>query len=135
MKKEIDKLAWLYIRDGKLLCARSKNKELFYIPGGKREDGESDEQALVREIKEEISVTLIPSTIRYAKTFYAQADGKDNKTTVKLTCYYADFEGELCPDAEIEEIDFIAYHNKHLCSVGSIKVMDWLESQKLINTL
>ena len=32
MKKEIDKLAWLYIRDGKLLTVRSKSKELFYIP-------------------------------------------------------------------------------------------------------
>lgn len=132
MKKEIDKLAWLYICDGKLLCARSKDKELFYIPGGKREEGESDEQALTREIKEEISVNLLPNTIKYAATFTAQADGKNNDTTVKLTCYYADFDGELCPDAEIEVIDFIAYQNKHSCSLGSIKVIDWLKSEKLI---
>ncbi|PKI17993.1 NUDIX hydrolase [Colwellia sp. 12G3] len=132
MKKEIDKLAWLYIQDGKLLSARSKNKHLFYIPGGKREIGESDEQALVREIKEEISVTLIPSTIKYAATFKAQADGKNNDTIVKLTCYYADFHGTLSPDAEIEEIDFISYKDKHLCSLGSIQAMDWLKINRLI---
>ena len=132
MEKEIDKLAWLYIREGKLLSARSKNKELFYIPGGKREKGESDEQALVREIKEEISVDLIPNSIIYAETFKAQADGKNNETIVKLTCYFADFKGELSPDAEIEQIDFIGYQNKSLCSLGSIKVMDWLKSQNLI---
>ena len=132
MKKEIDKLAWLYIRDGKLLCARSKNKSLFYIPGGKREDGESDEQALVREIEEEVSVKLILSTIKYAATFKAQADGKNSETIVKLTCYYADFQGSLCPDAEIEEIDFIGYQNKGLCSLGAIQAMDWLESKKLM---
>jgi len=133
VKKEIDKLAWLYIRDGKLLSARSKGKELFYIPGGKREEGESDEQALVREIKEEISVNLNIKTIKYAETFRAKADGKGNDVTVKLTCYYADFEGDLLPDAEIEEIDFIGYQDKHLCSLGSIKAMDWLKEKGLIN--
>ena len=132
MKKEIDKLAWLFIQDGKLLSARSKNKELFYIPGGKREAGESDEQALIREIKEEISVDLIPNSIKYAETFKAQADGKNDETIVKLTCYFAEFNGELSPDAEIEEIDFISYQNKSLCSVGSIKVMDWLKNQNLL---
>ncbi|HEY7866220.1 MAG TPA: NUDIX domain-containing protein [Psychromonas sp.] len=132
MKKEIDKLAWLYIRDGKLLSARSKNKKLFYIPGGKREDGESDQQALIREIQEEISVKLIPASIKYAQTFKAPADGKSSETIVKLSCYFADFQGDLAPDAEIEEIDFISYQNKSLCSLASIKVMDWLESQNLI---
>jgi ADP-ribose pyrophosphatase YjhB (NUDIX family) len=133
VKKEIDKLAWLYIQDGKLLSARSKNKELFYIPGGKRETGETDEQALVREIKEEVSVQLIPNTIKYAQTFIAKADGKCSDITVKLTCYYADFEGELSPDAEIEEIGFIRYQEKHLCSLGAIEAMNWLKKEGLIN--
>ncbi|PKH04039.1 NUDIX hydrolase [Psychromonas sp. MB-3u-54] len=132
MKKEIDKLAWLYIHDGKLLCARSKNKALFYIPGGKREQGESDQQALIREVQEEISVKLIPASIKYAGIFKAPADGKDSDTIVKLSCYFADFQGELSPDAEIQEIAFISYNNKSLCSLASIKVMDWLKSQNLI---
>lgn len=133
MSKEIDKLAWLYIENGKLLCARSINKTLFYLPGGKREIGESDEQALIREIREEISVDLIPSSIKYAQTIHAKADGKSSDTIVKLTCYFADFNGELSPDAEIAEIDFIDYENKARCSLGSIKVMEWLKSQNLLN--
>ncbi|WP_232784903.1 NUDIX hydrolase [Psychromonas sp. MB-3u-54] len=106
------------------MSARSKNKELFYIPGGKREEGKSDEQALVREIKEKILVDLVTNSIRYAETFRAQPDGKNSETIVKLTCYFTDFQGKLLPDAEIEEIDFIGYQNKSLCSLGSIKVMD-----------
>ncbi|MFT6248830.1 MAG: hypothetical protein ACJAZQ_002039 [Cognaticolwellia sp.] len=51
MNREIDKLAWLYIREGKILSARSKNKELFYIPGGKREKGESDEEHSYEKLK------------------------------------------------------------------------------------
>lgn len=132
MKKVIDKLAWLYIKDGKLLNARSKNKDLFYLPGGKREVGETDQQALVREIHEEVSVDLILSSIKYAGTFDAPADGEDSDVMVKLTCYFADFEGQLVPAAEIAGIKFINEHNKMLCSLGSIKVIDWLTTQKLL---
>ena len=132
MDKEIDKLAWLFVRGGKLLSARSKNKELFYVPGGKRELGESDEEALIREIKEEVSVDLIPNSIKYAETFKAKADGKNSDTIVKLTCYFADYTGELYPNEEIEEIDFISYKDKSRCSPGSIKVMNWLKSQNLL---
>ncbi|PWQ97524.1 NUDIX hydrolase [Leucothrix arctica] len=132
MKKEIDKLAWLYVRDGKLLTARSKDKTLFYIPGGKREQGETDEQALVREIQEEITVDLVTDTITYAETFKAPADGKNTDIDVKLTCYYADYTGELVADAEIEEIAFIAFEDRHRCSLGSIKAMEWLKAEGLM---
>ena len=132
MKKEIDKLAWLYIQDGKLLNARSKNKALYYIPGGKREKGETDEQALIREIKEEVSVDLIAGSIKYIGTFKALADGKDDGTIVKLTCYSADYKGELTPDAEIEEISFLNYEDRSLCSAGGIKVMEFLKQQGLL---
>jgi len=130
--KKIDKLAWLYIHEGKLLNARSKGKTLFYLPGGKREQGESDEQALIREIKEEVSVELIADSIKYAGTFEAQADGKDDGVIVELTCYFADYQGELSPDAEIEEIAFIGYEDKSRCSLGAIKVMQWLKGQGLV---
>jgi 8-oxo-dGTP pyrophosphatase MutT (NUDIX family) len=42
--KEIDKIA-IEIQQGKILSTKSKGKK-YYIPGGKRESGESDEQTL-----------------------------------------------------------------------------------------
>ena len=62
----IDKLAWLTFKKGQLLCARSHGKDIYYIPGGKREPSESDEAALVREIEEELAVTLKPDTLMFA---------------------------------------------------------------------
>jgi 8-oxo-dGTP diphosphatase len=35
-------------------------------------------QALTREVKEEISVELIPASIKYTGIFKAQADGKNS---------------------------------------------------------
>jgi len=132
MQKEIDKLAWLLVVDGKLLVARSRNKSLYYLPGGKRELGESDQQALSREINEELSVNLVSNSIHYAGTFHAIADGQGDSVTVKLTCYFAEFEGELKASAEIAEINWLAYQDKALCSDGAIQVFEWLKQQQKI---
>ena len=42
----IDKLAWIFVKDRKVLSTRSHGKDTHYITGGKREEGESNEQAL-----------------------------------------------------------------------------------------
>ena len=34
--KEIDKIAFIYVKDGKILSTLSKGKDTYYIPGGKR---------------------------------------------------------------------------------------------------
>jgi GTP-binding protein len=51
------------VRDGRLLAARRTEPAHlaggWELPGGKVEDGESDEQALVREIREELGVQVV----------------------------------------------------------------------------
>jgi len=103
----IDKLAWIYIKDRKILSTRSKGEGAWYIPGGKREGNETDEQTLVREIKEELTVDLVPATIKYLNTFKAQAHGKPEGVFVQMTCYTADYKGELTPFAEIDEMAWL----------------------------
>ena len=80
-KQFIDKLAYVHIVGEKVLITLSKGKDT--IPGGKREKDESDHEALIREIKEELSVNLIPETIKYFGTFEAQAHCKPIGTIVR----------------------------------------------------
>jgi len=40
----IDTVAWVRLEDGLILCARPRAKDVFYIPGGKREGAETDLQ-------------------------------------------------------------------------------------------
>jgi 8-oxo-dGTP pyrophosphatase MutT (NUDIX family) len=46
--KQIDKLAWIELTGKTILLTKSYGKDVFYIPGGKRDIGETDEQALLR---------------------------------------------------------------------------------------
>lgn len=104
----IDKLALICVQDRKQLVARAKGKTAFFTPGGKREAGESDVQALVRECKEELTVDLVQETIAPYGVFQAQAFGKPEGVMVRMTCYTAEFAGTLQPNEEIEELRWIA---------------------------
>ncbi|WP_322922276.1 NUDIX domain-containing protein [Paenibacillus campi] len=129
----IDKIAWIYLSERKLLCVRSQGKQLYYIPGGKRDPGEQDQQTLIREVQEELGVTLQQATIRHAGTFEANADRKAAGTIVRLTCYTADYEGILHPDSEIEEMAWLSYADQDRVSAASQLVLAHLKQQELLD--
>jgi 8-oxo-dGTP diphosphatase len=128
----IDKLAWIHIRDRRVLGARSRGRDVYFVPGGKRENGESDAQALIREIREELSVALDARTLRPLHVFEAQAHGKPEGTMVRMTCYTGDFEGTLQPAAEIEEVAWLTYGDRERVSLVTQIIFDWLHERDLI---
>jgi 8-oxo-dGTP diphosphatase len=103
----IDKLALILVRDRRQLVARTAGKAAFFTPGGKREPGETDPQALCRECQEELTIQLKPDTIQPYGVFQAQAFGKPEGTMVRMTCYTAEFSGTLQPSEEVEELKWI----------------------------
>jgi 8-oxo-dGTP diphosphatase len=132
MSTIIDKIAWIHIVNGQLLGARSNGKDTYYVPGGKREPGETDIQALVREVEEELSVQIKPDTVSYFGTFEAAAHGKSEGVLVKMTCYIADYEGTLTPASEIEELAWLHYNDRDRVSVVTQVIFDELHEKKLL---
>lgn len=129
----IDKIAWIHIENGQILSARSKGKDTYYLPGGKREAGETDAETLVREIEEELSVQIKPETVSYFGVFEAEAHGKAEGVTVKMSCYIADYEGTLTPASEIEELAWLSYGDRDRVSVVTQIIFDQLHEQKLLS--
>lgn len=133
MNAIIDKIAWIYVVDGKVLGARSKGKDTYYFPGGKREPGESDAETLIREIREELSVEILPETIAEFGVFEAPAHGKEEGILVRMTCLTAEFTGELVPASEIEELAWLTSEDQGRVSAVSVLIMDKLKEMKLIS--
>lgn len=133
MTTAIDKIAWIYIVHGQILGARSKGKDIYYLPGGKREPGETDADTLLREIEEELSVRIKPETISYFGTFEAQAHGKSEGVLVKMACYTADFEGELNPASEIEEMVWLTYNDRERVSPVNQIIFEKLRAMHLLS--
>lgn len=130
--KVIDKLAWIEIKDKSILSTKTYGKNKYYIPGGKRENGETDTEALCREVKEELSIDIKKDTIKFVGVFQAQAHGHPIGTIVKMTCYMADFVGSLRSDSEIEEIKWLNYSDKNKISEVDKLIFDYLKENKLL---
>ena len=99
----IDKVGLAVIRDGKLLLVRNAGTEKLLMPGGRREKAESDVEALVREIGEELSCAVIPSTLQFVGTFDDVA-ANDPGRFVQIRLYTGELAGNPAPSAEVAEI-------------------------------
>jgi 8-oxo-dGTP diphosphatase len=127
--KEIDKIAFIEIQNGKILSTKSKGKTKYYIPGGKREEGESDEQTLIREISEELSIDILPNTSEFIGKFSAQSDGAKEGINVIMTCYKAKYSGSLMANNEIEEIRWLSYNELDIISEVDKKIFKFLNER------
>ncbi len=83
----VDVVAALVVEDGKfMICQRPAHKArglLWEFVGGKVERGETKEQALVRECREELGVTVIPGSV------YMTVDHAYPDITIRLTLFRA----------------------------------------------
>jgi uncharacterized protein (TIGR00730 family) len=106
----LDVVAWVVVRDGALLVARSRGSDAFYAPGGKVEPGETQVAALVREMREELGIEIDPLSVAPLTVVTAAAHGRYAGRTVRLACFTAStLEGSPEPRAtgEIEEIRWV----------------------------
>ena len=125
----LDVLAWIHMADNRILCTRSSGKDVYYIPAGKREPGESDTQALSREIKEELQVTLDISSLKIMGIFEARAHGVQPGVMVRMRCYTGGYTGELCPDSEISEMVWLSYSDRNMVSEVDKLIFDFLNKK------
>jgi 8-oxo-dGTP diphosphatase len=128
--KEIDKIALILLENGKILSTKSIGKNKYYIPGGKREKNETDQQTLIREIKEELSVIVLHETMEYVGTFTAQSDGETEGINVKMTCYKAGYSGVLKKNSEIEEIRWLSYNDLDIISEVDKIIFKFLKNKE-----
>ncbi|HEY1624659.1 MAG TPA: NUDIX domain-containing protein [Streptosporangiaceae bacterium] len=112
MRNPIQTVAWVRVENGRVLCARTCGRDAFYIPGGKLEAGETELDALRREVKEELAVDLLPETVRAFGTYQAQAHAHADGVVVVMSCYTADYQGTPSASGEIEELAWLGYADR-----------------------
>ena len=122
------------IKDKKLLMCRKQGEPHFILPGGRPEGGEAPEQALARELEEELGVKLVSS--KYWKTWDA-IHFKDKDTIVKMEIYFVEIKGEPEAQGEIAEFKLVDSHYKEqnikVASINEEHTIPELKKLKLIN--
>ncbi len=132
---DIHKAGGVIIKDRQFLVTRSKGKDIYIAPGGKLEAGETVVQALEREMREELQISIDTSDLELLGSFFAIAAGKEN-TKLQMDVYIINnFNGELIPSSEVEEMKWVNTQTEAI-ELGSIfkhDVMPLLKERGLID--
>ncbi|MGK2896295.1 MAG: NUDIX hydrolase [Candidatus Saccharimonadales bacterium] len=132
---DIYKAGGVIIKDRRFLVTRSVGKDIFIAPGGKLENEETAIEALVREMNEEVQISIDTSTLEVLGSFIAQAAGKEDKTLKMDVFIIHDFEGSIVPSSEVEEVMWVNTQTEDVL-LGSIfehDVMPLLKQRDLID--
>lgn len=94
------------VKNNKVLLAYSNNKEAWYLPGGKIDEGETAQEALIREIEEELNITLDITRLNYFCHTTAPAFGEAKNVIMEQECFLYDLQEEVEPSHEIAAIKY-----------------------------
>lgn len=97
-------------KNNNLLVLKKRNKPSHYIlPGGKIDKGESPEEALIRELEEELSILIKKEQFSLFKIIETKAQFEND--TIKSHIFLVDYQGDFKINNEIEEYAWIDIKN------------------------
>jgi 8-oxo-dGTP diphosphatase len=97
------KAGLLHVKDGRiLLCRKKHTTSLLILPGGTLEQGETAEECLRRECREELGDVEL-SNLQYLGKYESTAAGQDGKT-VKIELYAGELLGAPAAHSEIQDL-------------------------------
>jgi 8-oxo-dGTP diphosphatase len=100
----------LHWKDGRvLLCRKKHTTSLLILPGGALEQGESAEECLRRECREELGEVRVLN-LSYLGEYEGPAAGPGGKT-VKIELYRGELEGTPAAHSEIQDLVWFGRHD------------------------
>ena len=114
----------MMIFDGKILAMHDERSPYYYLPGGRVEIGETAENAVIREVQEELGIT--PKIVRplwLNQAFFTE--DVDNLHYHELCIYFL---------MDITDTDLLAWGEKFTLSEGHrTHTFEWLAFDRLKN--
>ncbi len=126
----------LIIQNKKLLLAYSRNKQCFYLPGGKIDAGETPVRALCREITEEMNITIDEYELKYYTHITAPAYGEEDGIIMEQDCFF--LHRDIVPQAssEIGELKYFSlgdYLSETNRAPGAVMILEQLKAKGYID--
>lgn len=104
------------IRDNKILVQREKGGNEFALPGGHVKIGETLEDGLIREYKEEIGANILCKLLLWSEECFWEWKGKQAHT---IAFYYLI---DLCESTKIPDSEFLSHKDNSNLIIGWMPV-------------
>ncbi|WP_233279380.1 NUDIX hydrolase [Microterricola pindariensis] len=125
------------IRDRRVLMVTARGRDVFFMPGGKIDPGETVRDAAAREAREEVSIELPTSALSELFVVTTQAHGEPEGRLVRMHVFGVDAAVAASvspePSAEVSALHWVTAAAVDRCPPAGADVLQRLAALGLID--
>lgn len=121
------------VRDRRVLMVTARDRDVYYMPGGKIDPGETAAEAAVREAREEVALELDPAAVEELFEVRVQAHGEPEGRLVHMRVFGAETDAEPRPSAEVGALHWVTTADEHRCPPAGAEVLRRLGAAGVID--
>lgn len=121
------------IRDRRVLMVTARGRDVWFMPGGKIDAGETEADAAAREAEEEVAVRLDPAALVPLFTVLIQAHGEPAGRLVRMSVFGAETSDEPVASAEVSAVHWATSADEGACPPAGVEVLRRLHAAGLID--
>jgi 8-oxo-dGTP diphosphatase len=121
------------VRDRRVLMVTARGRDVYYMPGGKIDPGETAAEAAAREAFEEVALRLDPAELEELFEVRTLAHGEPDGRHVRMVVFNAETDASPAASAEVGAVPWVTPADLDRCPPAGREVLARLEASGLID--
>lgn len=121
------------VRDRRVLMVTSRGRDVYYMPGGKIDAGETAAEAAAREAEEEVALVLDADALAELFEVRTQAHGEPDGRQVHMRVFRAETDAEPVASGEVDAVHWVTTADAGRCPPAGHAVLERLAALDLID--
>ncbi|WP_348789366.1 NUDIX domain-containing protein [Leifsonia sp. NPDC080035] len=121
------------VRDRRVLMVTARDRDVYYMPGGKIDPGETAAEGAAREAHEEVSLRLDADGLVELFEVRTQAHGEPDGREVHMRVFRAETDADPAASAEVGALHWVTTADADRCPPAGREVLTRLAALDLID--